>query len=429
MKYTKKDLEKSKIELLITVDTADYEKNMQAAAKRLSERAAIHGFRPGKAPYDMVKQQLGEIKILEEAMQSIVEQNFYTVVKKENLETIGMPQITLEKFAPGNELVFKAEVAILPDTKLPELSGIKIEQKNIEVTETQKNEVLENLRKMQRKEAIKSGISTKVDKVTIDMDMFIDSIAIEGGQAKNHQVYLSESHYIPGLAEQLVGLKKDDTKEFNLKFPKEHYQKHLAGKNVDFKVKVNEVFELSYPDLDDEFAKSLGQKSLQTLVELLTTNITKEEERKESERVEIAILDQLIEKSTFSEIPDILVDAEKNKMFYELKHSLDEQGISIEQYLQDLKKTQEEILKDFTEQAIKRAKAALISRQIAKDQSIQVNDKELQEEISLIKASYPNNETVEQNLSRSEVIQTIASTLQNKKVVAWLKEKIITSKN
>jgi trigger factor len=401
---------------------------MEDAAKRLSERAAIHGFRPGKAPYQMVKQQLGEVKILEEAMQPIVEHNFYTVVKKENLETIGMPQITLQKFAPGNELVFKAEVALLPHVTLPDLNTIKVETKKIEVTEAQTNEVLENLRKMQRKEIIKNGVSTKEDKVVIDLDMFVDRVAIEGGQAKNHQVYLSEPHYIPGLAEQLVGLKKDDTKEFNLKFPKEHYQKHLAGKDVDFKIKINEVFELQYPEINEEFAKSLGQKSLQKMVELLTANITKDEEKKEDQRIEIAILDQIIEQSTFEEIPDILLEAEKNKMFYELKNSLDEQGINIEQYLSDLKKTQEEIFNDFSEQALKRAKAALISRQIAKDNAIKVEDSELQEEIKLIRASYPDNETVEENLKRPEVVSTIATTLQNKKVLTLLKEKIISKK-
>jgi trigger factor len=281
---------------------------------------------------------------------------------------------------------------------------------------------------MQRKEIIKNGVSTKEDKVVIDLDMFVDRVAIEGGQAKNHQVYLSEPHYIPGLAEQLVGLKKDDTKEFNLKFPKEHYQKHLAGKDVDFKIKINEVFELQYPEINEEFAKSLGQKSLQKMVELLTANITKDEEKKEDQRIEIAILDQIIEQSTFEEIPDILLEAEKNKMFYELKNSLDEQGINIEQYLSDLKKTQEEIFNDFSEQALKRAKAALISRQIAKDNAIKVEDSELQEEIKLIRASYPDNETVEENLKRPEVVSTIATTLQNKKVLTLLKEKIISKK-
>jgi trigger factor len=425
MNHVLKNLGESKIELLITVPTQEYQPNMESAAIRLSERAAIKGFRPGKAPYNIVKEQLGEVKILEEAMQSIVEKNYYEAVKAENLETIGMPQISLQKFAPGNDLEFKAEVALLPKITLADISKIKVDKKEVKATEAQVTDMLNNLKKMQAKEVVKSGIATKDDKLVIDLNMFIENVPIEGGQAKNHQVYLNEPHYIPGLAEELVGLKKDDTKEFNLKFPAEHYQKHIAGKNVDFKIKVNDVFELHYPEINDEFAKALGQESVIKLKELLTTNITKEEEKKEDQRLEAAVLDQMIEKSTFEEIPDTIITAEKQKMFYELKHDLDERGISMEQYLMDIKKTEDQIFTDFQLGAEKRAKAALISRQISKDNNMIVSKEELDQEIAAIRAAYPDNEQVMENLKRPEVIDTIASTIQNKKVMQFLKEKIV----
>jgi trigger factor len=425
MNHVLKNLGESKIELLITVPTQEYQPNMESAAIRLSERAAIKGFRPGKAPYNIVKEQLGEVKILEEAMQSIVEKNYYEAVKAENLETIGMPQISLQKFAPGHDLEFKAEVALLPKITLADISKIKVDKKEVKATEAQVTDMLNNLKKMQAKEVVKSGIATKDDKLVIDLNMFIENVPIEGGQAKNHQVYLNEPHYIPGLAEELVGLKKDDTKEFNLKFPAEHYQKHIAGKNVDFKIKVNDVFELHYPEINDEFAKALGQESVIKLKELLTTNITKEEEKKEDQRLEAAVLDQMIEKSTFEEIPDTIITAEKQKMFYELKHDLDERGISMEQYLMDIKKTEDQIFTDFQLGAEKRAKAALISRQISKDNNMIVSKEELDQEIAAIRAAYPDNEQVMENLKRPEVIDTIASTIQNKKVMQFLKEKIV----
>jgi trigger factor len=425
MQHTLKHLDKSKIELIITVPVAEYQASMQSAAVRISERAAIKGFRPGKAPYNVVKEQIGEIKILEEATQSIVEKNYYEAVKAENLETIGMPQISLQKFAPGNDLEFKAEVALLPKVTLADISKIKVDKKEVKATPAQVDDMLSNLKKMQAKEVVKNGAATKEDKLLIDLDMFIENVPIEGGQAKNHQVYLNESHYIPGLAEELVGLKKDGTKEFNLKFPTEHYQKHIAGKNVDFKVKVNEVFELQLPDINDEFAKALGQESLTKLKELLTANITKEEEKKEDQRIEAAILDQMIEQSTFEEIPDTIITAEKQKMFYELKHDLDERGISMEQYLQDIKKTEDQIFQEFQTGAEKRAKAALISRQVSKDNNMVVSKEELDQEIAAIRAAYPDNEQVAENLKRAEVIDTIASTIQNRKVMSLLKEKIV----
>ena len=425
MPHTSKKLEKSQIELTITIAPADYQKDLEQAAVRLSERAAIKGFRPGKAPYDMVKQQLGEIKIMEEALEHIVQHAFVEAMKTEKLETIGAPKISIEKMAPGNDLVFKAVVALIPKVKLADLEKIKIKKEVKTPGDKEVSEVMENLRKMQPKEVLKNGTADKVDKIVVDMDMFIDKVAVEGGAAKGYQIYLNEPHYIPGMAEQLLCLKKDDAKEFNLPFPKDHYQKHLAGKNVDFKVKVKDVFTVEYPEVNDEFAKTLGQKSLEKLKELLLANLTREAQSKEEQRLEIAILDQMIEESEFDAIPDVLIDSEKRKMFHELKHDLDHRGISMDEYLKDLKKTEEQIFADFETGAQKRAKTALISREVAIKNDIKVEKKDLDEEVELIKKTYAGDKQVEENLKRPEVLDTIAATIQNRKVIKWLKEKVV----
>lgn len=425
MPHTLKNLEKSQVELTITVPPADYQKDLEEAAVRISERASIPGFRPGKAPYKIVKEQLGEIKIFEEALESIVQKNFFTAIQAEKLETVGQPQITIEKIAPGNDFVFRAVVALLPSVKLPDLSKIKVERRETKVEEKDVDHILEDLKKMRPEEKIKAGISTTEDKMIIDLEMFSGNVPLEGGQAKDHQVYLSEKHYIPGLAEQLVGLKKDDKKDFTLKFPAEHYQKQFAGKDIDFKVLVKDVFELHYPEIDDAFAKKLGQESVAKLRELLRQNISAEANAKEEQRLEIEMLDQIVAQSEFSELPEIIIKAEKEKMFHELKHELEHQGITMEKYLSDIKKSEEEIHLDFSERADKRVKAALISRQIAKDRGITVENKEMEEEFKLIKASYGDDKNVEENLKRPEVRATIALALQNKKVIQWLKEQII----
>lgn len=428
MKYDLKKLDQAQVSLTFTVTPADYKKDVENAAVKLSERAAIKGFRPGKAPYNIVKQQLGELKIMQEAVDAIIQKTYYEAIKAEKLETVGAPQVSIEKLAPGNDFVYKATVALMPEVKLADISKIKVEPKVVTVGEEDIKKVLEDLQKMQPKETATSDAATKNHKVVVDMNMSIDKVLVEGGQAKNHQVYLNEAHYIPGFADQLIGLKKDDTKEFTLPFPKEHYQKHLAGKNVDISVKVNDIFTLEYPEIDDVFAKSVGQDSVAKLKELIKTNVTREAENKEDQRQEVVILDQMIEKTTFGELPQVLVDSEKRKMFQELQYDLDRRGITVEKYLQDLKKTEEQIFKDFTEQATKRAKAALISRQVALDNKITVSKEDMDHELAMIKMSYPGDQTVEENLKRPEIIDTIAATLQNKKVIALLKEKIVGKK-
>lgn len=427
MKYTSKTLPKSQAELVVTVSPEDYKKDLQKAAVSLSERASIKGFRPGKAPYETVKQNLGELKIMQEAMQTIVESNYTKAVKEAKLETVGMPQITIDKMAPDNDFIFKATVALLPTIKIGALDKINISKKNIGVDDKKVDETLEHLTKMQAKEVIKPAKSkaSKNDKVTIDMNMSINKVPVDGGQAKNHGVYLSEQHYIPGLQDKLIGLEKGEEKEFNLKFPKEHYQKHLAGKNIDFKIKVNDVYTIEYPELTDDFAKSLGVDGLDKLKETLKENLQKEEDKKEDQRLEIEMFEKLIENSEIGEVPDVLVDHEKHKMFHELKERLSQQGIAIEKYLQDLKKTEKEIQDDFAEQALKRVKSAMISRQIALDNNLKADEKELEEEIKLIKKAYPNDKNVAENLKRPEVLDTLRTAIQNRKVIKWLKNKLV----
>jgi trigger factor len=299
MKHDKKIISKTEIELIITVEPKEYEKEVLKAAEKLSERAAIKGFRPGKAPYDAVKQQVGEIKIMEEAINDIIQNTFFKVIQEEKIDSVGMPKISIEKMVPGNDFVYKAQIALLPKIKLADLKKIKIDSKKVEVTDEEMNKVLEDLKKMQIQETIKDDEAQKEDKVLIDMDMFIGGVLVEGGQTKNHHVYLNEEHYIPGLKGKLIGLKKDDTKEFTLRFPKNHYQQHLADKDVDFKIKVNNVFKLTLPEIDDEFAKKLGQENVEKLKNLLKENLLREAEMKEKQRLEAEILEKVIEKSEF----------------------------------------------------------------------------------------------------------------------------------
>ncbi len=424
MSYTTKKLDNSQIELKITVTPKDYQKHLEKAAIKISERVAIKGFRSGKAPYEMVKKEVGEMKIMQEALEQIVQESFYNAVKEEKIETIGMPQINIDKMAPENDVVYTAIVALIPSVKLPDLDKIKVKKELKEVDEKQVGETLDAIRGMHATEVLKKGKAAGTDKIILDMDMFIDKVAVEGGQAKDHQVYLSEKHYIPGFNEQVEGLAGGEEKEFSLDFPKEHFQKHLAGKKVDFKVKVKDVYERQLPEIGDDLAKKLGQESVDKLKEIIKGNLVQEAENKAEQKLEIEILDNLIEKADFEAIPEVLIDAERQKMFYELKADLERQSVSIEDYLSSVKKTQEEMYEGFKEQATKRAKASLVSRQIATENEIVVDDKELDDEIKTMEEMYKDNPEYMERLKRPEVRDTISITIQNRKVMQWLKDKV-----
>ncbi len=425
MPHTTKQLPQSQIELTITVPKESLTTHLHNAANRLSERGAVKGFRPGKVPYDIMVRHVGEMAILQEALEDIVKESFYEAVTAEKLSTIGMPKITMKKVAPGNDLEYTAIVALLPKVELPDLAKISITKKTASVSDEQVNETLNALRGMHATEVVKSGPAESTDKLVIDMNILLDNVPVEGGQAKDYQVYLSEPHYIPGFNEQVTGLKKGDEKKFSLAFPKDHYQKMLAGKNVDFQVTVKDVFERQLPELNDELAKKVGQKSAEELRVLIKNNLLQDAERRAVEQTEIDMLNTLIEKTTFGDIPEVIVDAERQKMFYELQRDLEKNGITIEQYLSDIKKKEEELFNDFKAQAEKRAKAALLSRQVATEQHIVVSDEELSKEIEMMKAIYKDNKEAQENLKKKEVHDTIATSLQNRKVIAWLTEQLV----
>ncbi len=425
MSHKKKDLKNSQVEFTITVTPTEYAESLKSAAIRISERTAIKGFRKGKAPYDIVKREAGDMAILQEALEDIVKTSFFAAVKEEALNTIGMPQIAVEKVAPGNDLVFKATVALLPGVTLPDVKKIKVTKDTPAVDEKRMNDTLEALRGMHATEIVKEGPATGTDKLVLDMDMLIDNVPVEGGQSKDYQVYLSEDHYIPGFNTHVEGMKKGDTKKFSLDFPKTHYQKHLAGKKVDFNVSVKDVFERTLPELSDDMAKSMGQESVAKLKELVENNMLEEAKQKAEQKAEIEILDALIEKATFDPIPEVLVDAERQKMFYELQRDLEKNGVEVSQYLADIKKTEQELYEDFKQQAIKRAKAALISRQVAVEQKIEISEDELNAEIKNLEEMYKTKKEHLDNLKKPEVKDTIATSMQNRKVMVWLKEEVL----
>lgn len=429
MKYETKQLEKSQVELIITVAPEEYQKYLERAAREISEQSVIKGFRPGHAPYEQVKNTVGEDKIYERALEYIVRRFYYDAATEQKLDPIGMPKIEITKLAPGNEIVFKATVAILPDVKLADIASIKVEQRERATTDTDVDRVIEDVCKMRASEVIKNGAATSEDKVVIDMDMLKDSVPLEGGQARNHSVYLNEEYYIPGLQKELIGLKKDDEKEFKLTMPADHYQKQFAGQEINFKVKIHDVYERTLPELNDEFAKGLGQDTVAALRALIKENLTAEAKQKEDQRVEIALFDQLIDGSTIGDIPAMMIEAEKDKMWFELKRGVEQQGMVWEEYLKIIKKTESELREAFTEQAARRAKAALVSRALAKEQNLAPTGTEIDQEIAVIREAYKDNVQAQENLDRPEIRDTVATLVRNRKVIGWLKEKVLGEKN
>jgi len=423
MTYTSKKQPKNLLEFEVTISTEEMKDFYQRALSEMAKEITVSGFRPGKAPLDLVERQTSKIKILEQAADLAVNQNYREIIVKEKVWPIGEPKVELLKLAPDNPLIFKMTITLMPKVKLGDYKKIKVSAKPVKTEEKDVQKVLQELQQMRRKEAAVKRPAQLGDRAEVDLEMFIDKVLLENGQVKNLSVILGQDFYIPGLSQQLIGLNVGQTKEFNLEYPADHFDKKLAGKKVDFKVKLNNLFQIDLPDLNDNFAQGVGKfKSLVELHDQLKDNLTQEAQAKEDERQEVEVLKQLVDKSTFEELPEILVESELDKVMNELQYGVESQGLKFDDYLMHLKKTRADLRKDFIPKAEARVKTALAVHEVADQEKIVVDDKELDQEVEKMIESYREQPDLLEHIQSNQGRNYLYNVILNRKVIAFLKK-------
>ncbi|MEY4723382.1 MAG: hypothetical protein RLZZ324_895 [Candidatus Parcubacteria bacterium] len=426
MAYTIKNLPKGMVEIAVEVSQDELKHHLENAARHISEARPLDGFRPGKAPYEAVAQRYGEMAIYEEAIQNVVRKFYVQAVTEAHLHTYGQPSINVTKLAPGNAAEFTATVAVIPHVeKLADFRKFKVEEKAPKIEDKQIEDALKEIQKMQTTEVLAERESKAGDKVVVDMDLSRGGVALEGGQARNHGIFIDEEYYIPGVKEQVIGVKAGDEKKFTVTFPKDHFQKHLAGQDVDFAVTVKQVFELQNPPLDDAFAAKLGQGDMKTLRERIRKNMEEEASTKEHQRAELELLEKLAKDSKFGEIPEVILNDETDRMLDELKHSIAERGLAFEDYLSSIKKSAIDLKLEFSAQAVQRVKTAILMREIGEKENVEVSEADVADEIAH-HVNEHSHSPEEQERFRSEDYQDyVRSTMRNRKVLELLAGSIV----
>lgn len=399
MKLNKKIrfLSDSEIEIETEMDQADFMSFFDQALEEMRAELELPGFRKGKVPKKIALEKLGTENILWEAAEKAVKEAYLQVIKEEEIEPISPPKIRITKLAFKNPLGFKLKITILPKIKLPSYPEIirKIKRKKVAITKREVDEVLDWLRRSRAQMVPQDKPAEKGDFVKIEFF----SPQIEKGKKQEDQFILGKSQLVPGFEEKLVGMKKEEQKEFSLVFPKKHFLEELAGKKVHFKVKMISVSKIKYPELNDEFAQKLGKfNSFKELVESIREGIRMEKEIKEKNRLREEIIEKITAACEF-EIPQPLIEEEKKKMLEELKQEVKQSlGISFEEYLKRIKKSKEEVINSFSDQAQKRVKRFLVFRQLTKEENITVSEEEITKEMNNFLKQYPSIERVEEDI-------------------------------
>jgi trigger factor len=424
-----KKLPKSQIEFELTVPWSEWEKHLNRAAEELSREIKISGFRPGKAPRNLVEQKIGKPAILNNASEKAIKKSYVDFIAKEKLDVIGSPKIEIKEITENKDLKFTVKVSIMPKIKIENDYKKDIKKINEEFIKKDKTieekdidleiEKLANNRVKLitvRREA-KSG-----DSVEIDFSVSAGGKPIENGESKKHPLILGKGVFIPGFEEKIVGMKEGEEKEFELIFPDSYRKKDLAGKSATFKVKMNLVQERQTPEVDDDFAKSLGNFSdMAGLRKSVREGLRHEKEHKMKDGRKAEFIEKIIAHSKI-DLPEILVEQEIKTMFHDFEHQISSLGMTIDQYFANIRKDKKELEKDWKPQAEKRIISSLALKKIARDENIAADSKEVEAEMNKTLKYYKNVKDMEKNLDMERLYNYCKEMVENEKVFEFLEK-------
>ena len=376
-------LEGSKVKLDITVESSRFDEAMEKAYKKNAKYFKVPGFRDGKAPMHTALRHYGEGVLYEEAFNTLVPEVLVEIYKEKELDVVATPEIDLKEIGMGKDLVFTATCTVSPEFKLGTYKGIKLEKKEIPVKDEDINAELEK-RQNQNARMVEAPVGAELkvgDTAVIDFEGFVDGVPFEGGKAEGHSLEIGSGAFIPGFEDQLVGMKSEDEKDINVKFPDEYFSKDLAGKDATFKVKLHEIKVKELPKLDDEFAKDISE--FDTLDELkadIKEDLEAKNDKIAKQELEQAAIDAVVE-NTKIDIPEAMLNQEVENYVEDMNHNLSRQGLSIEQYLGFMGKTLNQFKEEYKTTAEKNIRTRLVLEAIVKEEALEVTDEEIDNRI------------------------------------------------
>jgi trigger factor len=383
----------NEVKLEITIEAEKFDEAIKKVYFKSAKYFNIPGFRKGKAPMSIVEKYYGKEIFYEDAFNEVVPEEFEQALKDNKIEAVSRPEIDITQMAKGQDLIFTAVVQTKPEAELGKYKGIEIKKIEYNVTD---HDIEHELGHMQEKNSRLVSIDDRPvengDITVIDFEGSVDGVPFEGGKAEGHELEIGSGAFIPGFEDQVVGMKIDEEKDINVKFPEEYFSKDLAGKDAVFKVKLHEIKKKELPELDDEFAKDVSE--FDTLDEL-KASIKEKLETQNAERAKYETQDAVIKavcENTKLDIPSGMIELETDNMLKDIETRLSYQGLKLEQYLQMMGKTEEEVRKEYEPQAIEAIKSRLTLEAVIAKEKISATDEEIDEKIKEMAKNYGKKE-------------------------------------
>ena len=422
MKVTKEKEENRQAYLTVEMEPAEMEEALEDAYKKLAQRVEIPGFRKGKAPRAVVERNIGRDRLIEEAVNNLVPQAYEQAIKEQEIEPYAQPEIELTQAEP---VIFKAIVPLIPTVELGEYKTIRLTPEKADVTKDKVDSVLEELRHQYGTwETVERPIEYN-DLAVIDINGKVDEKPYVEKIGAQYQVVKEAVSPAPGFSETILGMKKDEEKEFKLSFPEDYPNAEVAGKEADFKVKLTEIKEEKLPEMNDKLAAQISPEF--NTIKLLRDETQKRLKENAEEQVrmdfEEKVINAAIDQSKM-EYPPVVIELEIDRIISEQNRRLQMSGKGMDDYLQSIGKTGEELREELRPVSIKNVDASLVINKITGEEKIEVSEEDIEKRIDEMtqNTQEENREQLKNMLNNPETRQSIQQTLITRKTLEKLVE-------
>jgi trigger factor len=415
----------SKMVLEIEVPPAEVDRHFATAYRHVAERTRVPGFRPGKAPRQVIDRFVGRASVIAEAIDHLVSSSYDAALDQTDIAPIDQPSVDLDPQAvsEGQPVRFTATVAVRPEVELGSYLGYPFTLEPQETTDEQVDAVVEELREQQATlRPIDDRGAQNGDVLAIKFIGTIDGEPFDGGSADRLPLVLGEGRMVAGFEEQIVGMRIDETKGFEVTFPDDYRAEQLRGKQAHFEATLLDMREKLLPEVDDEFAKGAGEvDSIEALRAEIRDALTKRGEDEARHQFADRIIDFASSNATV-DLPEVMVANEIEIMRDELGTRLAQQRIGMEQYLELSKQSPEELSVELREPAARRVKTLLVLSAIAEKEGIDATEEEIDAEIAEQLARYGEDTRLREYLTGRRGRSYLRMTLRNRKLVDALIE-------
>ena len=397
----------------LSIAIADVEKVMEQRLKRMGKNMKIPGFRPGKVPFSIVKQQHGD-QARHEVLSEELDRVFGETVTEKKMRVAGYPRIEPKTTESTTHIEFSAIFEVYPEFTPGDLSTAEVERPVLEVSPAEVDKTLDILRKQRVSYEDADRAAAKEDRVVIDFLGKKDGVPFQGGEAKDYPFVLGQGMMLPDFENAVEGAKAGETKTFDLTFPADYHAKDLAGQTVQFDITVKQVQAPILPELDAEFAASMGiadgdVTKMRTEIE---TNLKREVKRRIEGKLKDQVMEALIKTNPIT-VPASLVDMEIQRLMQAARQDMEQRGMKVK----DMPIQPEW----FADQAKRRVTLGLILAEVVKTEKLQATPEQVRAMVEESAQSYEHpEEVIRWYYAQPQRLQEVEGVAIENNVVAWV---------